>query len=215
MVASPPPDSAPSIAIGVLVSGRGTILEAIIAAGLPVSLVVADRPCRGLGIAEAAGLPASLVDRADYGGFGPGFDRLAYTRAVVEVLADHRVDVVVMAGFGTVLDQPIHTAFPGRILNTHPALLPAFPGWHAVEDALAAGVAETGTTVHLATLAMDAGPILAQQSVPVLPDDTVATLHERIKAVERVLYPAAIRTFIESLAVPVGDERGSPLEVEK
>ncbi|HEY1988857.1 MAG TPA: phosphoribosylglycinamide formyltransferase [Acidimicrobiales bacterium] len=215
MVASPPPDSAPSIAIGVLVSGRGTILEAIIAAGLPVSLVVADRPCRGLGIAEAAGLPASLVDRADYGGFGPGFDRLAYTRAVVEVLADHRVDVVVMAGFGTVLDQPMHTAFPGRILNTHPALLPAFPGWHAVEDALAAGVAETGTTVHLATLAMDAGPILAQQSVPVLPDDTVATLHERIKAVERVLYPAAIRTFIESLAVPVGDERGSPLEVEK
>jgi phosphoribosylglycinamide formyltransferase-1 len=215
VVASPPPDSAPSIAIGVLVSGRGTILEAIIAAGLPVSLVVADRPCRGLGIAEAAGLPASLVDRADYGGFGPGFDRLAYTRAVVEVLADHRVDVVVMAGFGTVLDQPIHTAFPGRILNTHPALLPAFPGWHAVEDALAAGVAETGTTVHLATLAMDAGPNLAQQSVPVLPDDTVATLHERIKAVERVLYPAAIRTFIESLAVPVGDERGSPLEVEK
>jgi phosphoribosylglycinamide formyltransferase-1 len=215
VVASPPPDSAPSIAIGVLVSGRGTILEAIIAAGLPVSLVVADRPCRGLGIAEAAGLPASLVDRADYGGFGPGFDRLAYTRAVVEVLADHRVDVVVMAGFGTVLDQPMHTAFPGRILNTHPALLPAFPGWHAVEDALAAGVAETGTTVHLATLAMDAGPNLAQQSVPVLPDDTVATLHERIKAVERVLYPAAIRTFIESLAVPVGDERGSPLEVEK
>jgi phosphoribosylglycinamide formyltransferase-1 len=215
VVASPPPDSAPSIAIGVLVSGRGTILEAIIAAGLPVSLVVADRPCRGLGIAEAAGLPASLVDRADYGGFGPGFDRPAYTRAVVEVLADHRIDVVVMAGFGTVLDQPIHTAFPGRILNTHPALLPAFPGWHAVEDALAAGVPETGTTVHLATLAMDAGPILAQQSVPVLPDDTVATLHERIKAVERRLYPATIRAFIESLAVPVGDERGSPREVEK
>jgi phosphoribosylglycinamide formyltransferase-1 len=215
VVAAPPPDSAPSIAIGVLVSGSGTILEAIIAARLPVSLVVADRPCRGLGIAEAAGVASSLVDRAAYGGFGPGFDRLAYTRAVVEVLADHRIDVVVMAGFGTVLDQPIHTAFPGRILNTHPALLPAFPGWHAVEEALGAGVAETGTTVHLATLAMDAGPILAQQSVPVLPDDTVATLHERIKAVERVLYPATIRAFIDSLAVPVGHERGSPLEVKE
>lgn len=213
MVASPPPDSAPPIAIGVLVSGSGTILEAILAAGLPVSLVVADRPCRGLGIADAAGVSSLLIDRADYGGFGPGFDRLAYTRAVVEVLADHRIDVVVMAGFGTVLDQPIHTAFPGRILNTHPALLPAFPGWHAVEEALAAGVAETGTTVHLATLAMDAGPILAQQSVPVLPDDTAAALHERIKAVERVLYPATIRAFIEKLAVPVGDGRGSPQEV--
>lgn len=215
MVASPPPDSTPSIAIGVLVSGGGTILEAIIAAGLPVSVVVADRPCRGVGIAEAAGLPSSLVDRADYGGFGPGFDRLAYTGAVCEVLSDHRIGVVVMAGFGTVLDQPIHTAFPGRILNTHPSRLPAFPGWHAVEEALAAGVAETGTTVHLATLAMDAGPILAQQSVPVLPDDTVATLHERIKAVERVLYPATICAFIEKLAVPVGDERGSPLEVKE
>jgi phosphoribosylglycinamide formyltransferase-1 len=213
VVATPSPGSASPVAIGVLVSGSGTILEAIIAARLPVSLVVADRPCRGLGIAEEAGLPSSLVDRAAYGGFGPGFDRLAFTRAVVDVLVEHRIDVVVMAGFGTVLEQPIHTAFPGRILNTHPALLPDFPGWHAVEDALAAGVAETGTTVHVATLAMDAGPILAQESVPVLPDDTVATLHERIKAVERELYPATVRAFIDKLAVPVADERGSPLEV--
>jgi phosphoribosylaminoimidazolecarboxamide formyltransferase/IMP cyclohydrolase len=197
-----------------LVSGSGTILEAIVSSGLPVALVVADRPCRALAIAEAAGLPTSLVDRADFGGFGPGFDRLAYTRGVVEVLAEHRIDVVVMAGFGTVLDQPIHTAFPGRILNTHPALLPAFPGWHAVRDALAEGVAETGTTVHIATLAMDAGPVLAQEAVPVYPDDTEATLHERIKAVERVLYPATIRSFIDKLAAPTGDERGSPLEVK-
>jgi phosphoribosylglycinamide formyltransferase-1 len=84
-----------------------------------------------------------------------------------------------------------------------------------VEDALAAGVTETGTTVHVATLAMDAGPILAQRSVPVFPDDTVATLHERIKAVERELYPATIRAFIDELAVGVGGERGSPREVEK
>jgi phosphoribosylglycinamide formyltransferase-1 len=213
VVATPSPGRASPVAIGVLVSGSGTILEAILGAQLPVSLVVADRPCRGLGIAEEVGLSSSLVDRAAYGGFGPAFDRLAYTRAVVDVLVEHRIDVVVMAGFGTVLDQPIHTAFPGRILNTHPALLPDFPGWHAVEDALAAGVAETGTTVHVATLAMDAGPILAQESVPVLPDDTVATLHERIKAVERELYPATIRAFIDKLAVPVADERGSPLEV--
>ncbi len=202
MVAAPSSGSASPVAIGVLVSGSGTILEAILDAGLPVSLVVADRPCRALRIAADAGVPASLVDRAAFGGFGPGFDRPAYTQAVVEVMAEHRVEVVVMAGFGTVLDQPIHTAFPGRILNTHPALLPAFPGWHAVEDALAAGATVTGCTVHLATLDTDAGPILAQQEVEVRPGDTAATLHERIKEVERRLYPETIRKVIAAGVSP-------------
>ena len=105
-----------------------------------------------------------------------------------------------MAGFGTVLAEPVHAAFGGRILNTHPALLPAFPGWHAVEDALAAGVTVTGCTVHLATLEMDAGPVLAQVEVPVLAGDTVATLHERIKQVERRLYPETVRRALEALA---------------
>ena len=91
-------------------------------------------------------------------------------------LVAHQVDLVAMAGFGTVMTQTVHDAFPDRVLNTHPALLPAFPGWHGVRDALAAGVAETGCTVHLATLEMDAGPILAQQAVPVLPGDTEETL---------------------------------------
>ncbi len=118
-----------------------------------------------------------------------------------------------MAGFGTVLGQSVHDAFPGRILNTHPALLPSFPGWHAVSDALAAGVSETGTTVHLATLEMDAGPVLAQEAVPVLPGDTEATLHERIKAVERTLYPETIRRFMDRLATTVGDGPASPTEV--
>jgi phosphoribosylglycinamide formyltransferase-1 len=90
------------------------------------------------------------------------------------------------------MTQTVHDAFPDRILNTHPALLPAFPGWHGVRDALAAGVAETGCTVHLATLEMDAGPILAQQVVPVLPGDTEESLHERIKVAERALYPATV-----------------------
>jgi phosphoribosylglycinamide formyltransferase-1 len=104
-----------------------------------------------------------------------------------------------MAGYGTILEKPIHDAYEGRILNTHPALLPAFPGWHAVEEALQHGVKITGCTVHLATLEVDAGPILAQEAVPVLPDDTVESLHERIKAVERRLYPETIRTFMEQL----------------
>ena len=91
---------------------------------------------------------------------------------MADALVAAGVDVVVMAGFGTVLAQPVHDAFPGRILNTHPALLPAFPGWHAVHDALAAGVAETGTTVHVAQLEMDTGPILAQAAVAIQPGDT-------------------------------------------
>lgn len=186
--------------VAVLVSGTGTILEAMAAAGVPVAVVVSDRPCRGLELAPSFGAAAELVDRRDWGGFGPGFDRPGYTEALTGVLAAHVPDLVAMAGFGTVLGQSVHDAFGGRILNTHPALLPAFPGWHAVDDALAAGVAVTGCTVHLATLEMDAGPVLAQEEVPVLAGDTVASLHERIKAVERRLYPATVLAALAALA---------------
>jgi phosphoribosylglycinamide formyltransferase-1 len=101
-----------------------------------------------------------------------------------------------MAGFGTIPSKPVHDAFPDRIVNTHPALLPAFKGWHAVDEALAAGVKVTGCTVHLARLEVDEGPILAQEAVPVLPDDTVETLHERIKEVERRIYPEVLRRLL-------------------
>jgi phosphoribosylglycinamide formyltransferase-1 len=161
-------------------------------AGLPVTTVLADRPCAGLALADERGAAAELVDRKAYGGFGGGFDREGFTATVAATLVAHQVDLVAMAGFGTVMTQAVHDAFPGRILNTHPALLPAFPGWHGVRDALAAGVKATGCTVHLATLEMDAGPILAQRAVPVLPDDTEETLHERIKVVERALYPETV-----------------------
>lgn len=180
--------------VGVLVSGAGSILGALVEAGLPVSVVVADRPCRALGLADEAGIPSRLVARPS---FGPDFDRLAYTHDVVDALQDRAVSLVAMAGFGTVLDKPFFDAFPGRVLNTHPALLPSFPGWHAVEEALAAGVKVTGCTVHVATLDVDAGPILAQEAVPVLPGDTVAILHERIKLVERRLYPRTVKEFLE------------------
>ena len=206
-------DPAHDVRIGVLASGSGTILEAVIAADLPVRLVLADRRCRALEVASAASIPARLVDRSRFGGFGPDFDRDRYTEAVTDELLSADVDVVVMAGFGPVLGQPIHTAYPGRILNTHPALLPAFPGWHAVADALAAGADETGTTVHVATLEMDAGPILARATVPVFPDDSESTLHERIKSVERTLYPDTIRRFVDGLAATAGDGPGSPSEV--
>lgn len=160
--------------------------------GLPVTTVLSDRPCAGLTLAEDRGAAAELVDRALYGGFGPDFDRAGFTASVAATLVAHQVDLVAMAGFGTVMTEAVHRAFPGRILNTHPSLLPAFPGWHGVRDALAAGVSESGCTVHLATVELDAGPILAQEVVPVLPDDTEASLHERIKVVERTLYPATV-----------------------
>lgn len=179
--------------VGVLASGSGTILGAILEAGIPVELVVVDRPCKAIDVAEAAGVPAVLVERTS---FGPDFDRLAYTEQVVDVLQGRGVDTVVMAGWGTINEKPLFDAFPNRVLNTHPALLPAFPGWHAVEEALAAGVKVTGCTVHIATVEVDAGPILAQEAVPVLSGDTTTTLHERIKAVERRLYPQTIKDFI-------------------
>lgn len=179
--------------IAVLASGSGTLLEAILADGIPVSLVLVDRPSRALEVAETQGVPARLVERS---GYGPDFDRLAYTNEVVDILLAEEIDLIVMAGFGTVFDQPIHEAFENRILNTHPALLPAFKGWHAVREALAYGVKVTGCTIHVATLEVDAGPILAQEAVPVLDDDDEASLHERIKAVERRLYPATIRAVL-------------------
>ncbi|MHB1446777.1 MAG: phosphoribosylglycinamide formyltransferase [Acidimicrobiales bacterium] len=185
--------------IGVLASGSGTILEAIIDEGLRPEVVVVDRPCRAVEVAKLAGVEVAVIERAS---FGPDFDRLAYTHQVVDALAAASVELVVMAGYGTILDKPIHDAYPDRILNTHPSLLPAFPGWHSVEAALAAGVKLTGCTVHVASLDVDAGPILAQEAVPVLPGDTVERLHERIKSTERRLYPRTIRQFIDSQGAP-------------
>jgi phosphoribosylglycinamide formyltransferase-1 len=168
-------------------------------AGLPVAVVLADRDCAGLDIAAAHGVAAELIGRTAYGGFGADFDRDAYSEAVAATLGDHQIDLVAMAGFGTLLTEPMHRAFPGRILNTHPSLLPAFPGWHAVRDALAAGVSETGCTVHLAVLEMDAGPILAQEKVRIVYRDTEESLHERIKVVERRLYPETIAWALREL----------------
>jgi phosphoribosylglycinamide formyltransferase-1 len=180
--------------IGVLASGTGTNLQALLDAGLPIVVVVVDRPCAATGLAEAAGVAAETVERTS---FGADFDRLAYTHRVVDALERHDVDLVAMAGFGTILSKPVHDAFPDKIVNTHPALLPAFKGWHAVDDALAYGVKVTGCTVHLARLEVDERPILAQEAVPELHDDTVETLHERIKEVERRIYPEVLRKLVE------------------
>jgi phosphoribosylglycinamide formyltransferase 1 len=184
----------------VLVSGSGTISEATLEAGLDVALVASDRPCRGLEVARDAGVEALLVDRRDYGGFTASFDRDAYSVALAEALSAKHIDLIAMAGFGTIVTGAFHRVFPGRVLNTHPSLLPEFKGWHAVKATLEAGVTESGCTVHVATEALDDGPILAQRRVPVYPDDTEASLHERIKSVERTLYPEVIARVMASLA---------------
>jgi phosphoribosylglycinamide formyltransferase-1 len=178
----------------VLASGSGTNLDAICAAGIPVAVVVVDRRCRATEVAARHRVPVEVVERTS---FGDDFDRVAYTERVVDALTAHGVDLVAMAGFMTVLEKPMFDAFDGRVLNTHPSLLPAFRGAHAVAAALEAGVKVTGCTVHVATMELDAGPILAQEAVPVLPGDTVETLHERIKVVERRLYPETIREILE------------------
>ncbi|MGD9792655.1 MAG: phosphoribosylglycinamide formyltransferase [Acidimicrobiia bacterium] len=177
--------------LAVLASGSGTIFEAICDASIRVDRLVTDRACRALEIAESRGIKAIRVDR---GAIGPGFDRPAYTQRVIDALDG--VDTVAMAGFMTVLSAPMFVRFHHRVLNTHPSLLPSFPGAHAVPDALAYGVKVTGCTVHIATEQVDHGPILAQEAVPVLPTDDEDALHERIKAVERRLYPATIEEFL-------------------
>lgn len=187
-----------SIRLAVLVSGSGTLLEAMLAHGTPIAVVASDRPCRGLEIASMAGVPTVLVNRQDFGGFGREFDRDAYSGALADKLRG--TDLVAMAGFGTVLTAPFHHAFPGRVLNTHPSLLPHFKGWHAVRDALAAGVQMTGCTVHVATEALDDGPILAQRAVVIEDGDSEESLHERIKQVERSLYPEVLDAVLTALA---------------
>ncbi len=182
--------------IGVLASGAGTILSSLIEAGLGIVVVLVDRHCAAEQVAASAKIPVVVLERKD---FGTSFDREAYSASVADALAPYRCDLIAMAGFGTVLGRAFHAAFPARVLNTHPALLPAFKGWHAVADALAAGVKVTGCTVHVATIEVDAGPIIAQEAVPVLAGDSVETLHERIKAVERRLYPKAIAAFAATL----------------
>jgi phosphoribosylglycinamide formyltransferase-1 len=185
-----------TVGLAILASGSGTILEAILEAQLPVRVVVVDRDCRSIEVAQRRSIPVEVVTRTD---FSSGFDRTEYTNRLVDTLNRYNIGLVAMAGFGTILDWPIYKAFPERVLNTHPALLPDFKGWHAVRDCLQAKAKITGCTIHLATLEVDEGPILAQEVVPVLPNDTEETLHERIKEVERRLYPSTIETYLAYL----------------
>lgn len=172
----------------VLVSGAGSNLAALLAAhddpafGARVVAVCADRDdTGGQRIAHAAGLPTTVVRPADHD------DRSAWDVALADAIAAHHPYLVVSAGFMRLVGPAVLDRFPDRVLNTHPALLPAFPGAHAVRDALAYGVKVTGATLHVVDGGVDTGPVVAQAAVGVAEDDDEATLHERIKAVERPL----------------------------
>ncbi|MEZ5382316.1 MAG: phosphoribosylglycinamide formyltransferase [Microthrixaceae bacterium] len=191
--------------LGVMVSGSGTLLDAMVASGLDVAAVLVDRRCPAEAVAERHGLTLRVIERTD---FSADFDRVAYTEAVVAAWDELDLDLIAMAGWGTVLAAPAFDARPGRIINTHPALLPSFKGWHAVRAALDAGVKVTGCTVHVATVEVDEGPILAQVAVPVLPDDDEATLHERIKEAERRTYPEVLAEVLARGWVLGADEVG-------
>ncbi|HEX9186378.1 MAG TPA: phosphoribosylglycinamide formyltransferase [Vicinamibacteria bacterium] len=183
--------------VGVLVSGRGSNLQALIdaarrgALGGEVAVVVSnveDSP--GLERARAAGIPALFRDHR-------GKKREAFDAEVIEVLRAHQVDLVCLAGFMRLLSPEFVCAFPGRILNIHPALLPAFPGLDAQRRALEHGVKVSGATVHLVDEGLDSGPIVAQEAVAALSGDTVDTLAARILEAEHRLYPRAVRLILE------------------
>jgi phosphoribosylglycinamide formyltransferase-1 len=174
--------------IGVLVSGTGTNLQALLDAGLPVVGVASNRGnAPALGRAATRGIATASFELADY------TDRAARDTAMADWLAERGVRLVVLAGYMHLLTPAFLERFPGAVVNVHPSLLPAFPGAHAVEEQLAAGVAESGATVHLVDEGIDSGPVLAQERVPVLAGDTPETLHERIKTVEHRLLPEVVK----------------------
>jgi phosphoribosylglycinamide formyltransferase-1 len=177
----------PRARVVVLLSGTGSLCSALLSAtddpGYPASVVAvgSDRDAEGLEHARRRGIPTFTCRLRDHA------DRAAWDAALAAAIAEHRPDLVVSAGFMKIVGPAVLDAFGGRLVNTHPALLPAFPGAHAVRDALAAGVDVTGSTVHLVDAGVDTGTVLAQREVPVLPEDDEARLHERIKTVEREL----------------------------
>ena len=191
--------------VGVLLSGSGTNFQAIIdqiAEGLPVEVVqvVSSRPdAYGIQRAEAAGIPVLVMNRERYA------DELAADQLIVDTLKAAGAEYVVMAGYMRKVTSVMLNAYPNRVLNLHPALLPSFKGAHAIQDAFDAGVKVTGVTVHFANEDYDKGPIVAQRAVTVQESDSVDDLETRIHEVEHILYPAVLE-MIAAGRVSVGED---------
>jgi phosphoribosylglycinamide formyltransferase 1 len=183
--------------VGVLLSGRGSNLQALVDAarrgelGAGIAVVVSNVDgAPGLDRARRAGIPAVFRDHR-------GKEREDFDAEIVDILQGYRVDLVCLAGFMRLLSPVLLRAFPGRVVNIHPALLPAFPGLDAQRQAWVHGAKVSGATVHLVDEGLDSGPIVAQEAVPVLSSDTVETLAARILEAEHRLYPRAVRLLLE------------------
>lgn len=186
--------------VGVLASGSGSNFQALVdslhangGSAAKISAVICNVPgARVLTRAEAAGVPGVLIDHKPF-----GKDRAAWDEAAVKALQQHGVELVCLAGYMRLVTPTLLRAFPGRVINVHPALLPSFPGLNGIKQALDASVRVTGCTLHFVDEGMDTGPIIAQRAVPVLQGDDEATLGARIHAEEHRLYPAVVRAFAE------------------
>ena len=176
----------------VLASGSGSLFQALIDSqadlGIDIVALVVDKDVPAVQRAQSAGISVIEVPMLR--------DREQWDQVMESVLTDLRADLVISAGFMRVLGANVVAAFSGRLVNTHPALLPDYPGAHAVRDALAAGATKTGTTVHFVDAGVDTGPIIAQREVEILPSDTEESLHERIKVVERELLVETVGNIV-------------------
>jgi phosphoribosylglycinamide formyltransferase-1 len=185
----------PSRQIVVMASGTGSLLASLLeAADRPdfparIAAVITDRECRARDLADDRGIATAVVALRAYP------DRATWGKALLAEVSGHRPDFIVAAGFMKILDSEFIAEYRNKIINAHPALLPSFPGAHAVADALAHGVRVTGSTIHLVDDGVDTGPILAQEPVIIRPDDDEQTLHERIKEVERELLVQVVTDF--------------------
>jgi phosphoribosylglycinamide formyltransferase 1 len=202
---SPPPTTAmaalPPLILGMMASGSGSNFEAVAQSieqdrlNAQIAVLIHNKPgIKAIDRAQQRGIPTVFLDHRDYP------TREALDRAIVATFQAHRVQCVVMAGWMRVITQVLIDAFVDRVINIHPSLLPSFPGIHAIEQALAARVKITGCTVHLVSLEVDAGPILVQAAVPVLPDDTAETLHARVQMQEHLILPQSIDILARRLA---------------
>lgn len=186
--------------IVILISGRGSNMEAVVRASAQESwparvvAVISNRPqAAGLAFAQAHGISAAVVDHQSYA------DRPAFDQALADAIDQHQPHLVVLAGFMRVLGEAFVRHYEGRLLNIHPSLLPAFPGLHTHRRALEAGCKVAGATVHFVTSELDHGPVVMQAVVPVLPQDDERSLAARVLVAEHLIYPRAVRWFVEDL----------------
>jgi phosphoribosylglycinamide formyltransferase-1 len=195
--------------IVILISGRGSNMEAIVRAQQAeawparIAAVISNKPdAKGLAFAQAHGIPTAVVPNKEFS------TRDAFDAALQDTIDGFEPDLVVLAGFMRILTAPFVEHYAGRMLNIHPSLLPLFPGLHTHRQALDAGVEEHGATVHFVTAELDHGPAVIQARIPVLPGDTEDSLADRLLAEEHVIYPQAVRLFIEDrLSIEGGEVR--------